>query len=105
MQQPQQDPLFSAATELERERMMLVVTRRQLYHVQQSNLELLAQHNEHVANALVATIKARIEAAAKAEAEKKAAETPLADLPAPPTGDAQVVELRASGPVPVGAAA
>lgn len=88
--QPQQrpEPIWNAATELERERMTGIVTRRALYASQRQAIELMEQQNEQAANAIVATIQARIDEAAKVAA-------------AALTGDAQVVELRPGGPVAV----
>lgn len=84
----QSDPLFAEATPLERERMTTIATRRALFAAQRQAIELMERDNERQAGELVATVQARINAKAAAQA-----------------GDAEVVELRPGGPVEVGPAA
>lgn len=85
--QQQPDELYLEATALERERMIVIATRRALFSAQRQALDLMERENERDASALLAAVQARLNAKA---------------APAP-TGDAEVVELRSGGPVPASA--
>lgn len=96
--QPQPDPLYAESTDLERERMNTIATRRALYQAQRATLDLLERDNERDAAALVATVQARLAAKARAAAEDEAAAKAAAGETPRPEG-AEVVELRPGGPV------
>ena len=118
--QPENTVDGNRLTELERAKLATITARLQTVAVTRSNMDLVEQVAVGEQQAILAGAKARIEtedaaaaataaeeaarkAAEEAEAERKVANA-TSQAPAP-TGDANVVELRGTGPVEAHAAA